>query len=211
MLNNPEDYSRKFPTELLVIAPLLALSTSFINSLAMGLVFTLVLVISAISVSILRNLITSSLRIPVILVILGTLATTIELGLGATLYELREGLGIYLPLITINALVIWMAEGQFLRLPVKASMLYAIRVCLVVIFLVCTAGLLRELFAEGTVLAGLDDYVNVDIFSGFRIFDTTYGLTLISKPAGALIVFGLLAGCINYFHPTFFKLTEPGT
>lgn len=211
MIINPDDNYRYFPTELLVIAPLLALSTTLLMGLVMGILFALVLVAVALCVSMLKGYIISNLRLPVIFIILATLITCVELAIAASSYQMQQGLGIYLPLIAINALVLSISEEHFLRLTPKKSIMYAFRISILVLVLACIMGITREFIVTGGLLTDVDTYFTTNGFSEISIFDAWQGLTLMGKPAGALILFGLLLGTINYLCPSLLKLSDPGS
>jgi len=139
------------PAELYVIAPLLALSTTLGGSFAAGLLLAVLLIVIAVSVSLLRHFIAWHLRLLFLLLIIATWTGVADMLVTAYLFELRLQFGIYLPLLACNSLVFAMAEGHYLRMPSAQALVYAARSGLVIILLFLVVGLVRELLSSGSL------------------------------------------------------------
>ena len=99
----------------LLLCPLLAVTTSTVNGLGLGIATTAVLVGSNVIVSMIRNVVRQEIRIPVFVVIIASLVTAVELGMNAWFHDLYRVLGIFIPLIVTNCAIIGRAEGYASR------------------------------------------------------------------------------------------------
>jgi electron transport complex protein RnfE len=139
---------------LLGLCPLLAVTSTLINGLALGLATTLTLMLSNLSVSLLRGLLKPEIRIPAFVLIIASVVTVIELLMHAFFYDLYRVLGIFIPLIVTNCAIIGRAEAFASRnapLPSLADGLATgLGFCLTLVLL----GALRELSGRGTLFAG---------------------------------------------------------
>ncbi|MFW5909875.1 MAG: electron transport complex subunit RsxE, partial [Thiohalospira sp.] len=108
--------------QLLGLCPLLAVTTSAINGLGLGLATMLVLLISSTLVSVIRNVVRPEIRLPTFVLIIASAVTAIELAMNAWFHELYGILGIFIPLIVTNCGIIGRAEGFASRNPVLPSM-----------------------------------------------------------------------------------------
>ena len=97
--------------QLLGLCPLLAISGSVVNSIGLGLATIMVLIISNTSVSLIRNIVSDAVRLPAFVMIIAAAVTCIELLMQAFAYELFQILGIFLPLITTNCVILGRADG----------------------------------------------------------------------------------------------------
>lgn len=186
-----------FPAELFLMAPLLALSTSVVLGFSAGLIFSVVLVLVAGSVSAARSFIARPVRIPLLLLIMATWISLFDMLLSAWFYDLRQQLGIYLPLLAINSLVFATAEEHYLTQPLRKSVPHALRIGGMVMVLFLAAAGVREFLAYGSLMgdAGL-------IFGGAGVHikphATIPGLVLAGKAPGAFICLGLVFAAWNY-------------
>ena len=139
---------------LLGLCPLLAVTSTLVNGLALGLATTLTLMLSNLSVSLLRGLLKPEIRIPAYVLIIASVVTVIELLMHAFFYDLYRILGIFIPLIVTNCAIIGRAEAFASRnapLPSLADGLATgLGFCLTLVLL----GALRELTGRGTLFAG---------------------------------------------------------
>ena len=175
------------PAELYAIAPLLALSTTLSGSLAAGLLFVVLLLVIAVSVSLLRHFIAWHLRLPFLLLIIATWMCAADMLVTAYFYELRLQFGVYLPLLACNSLVFAMAEGHYLRMPSGQALVYGARTGLVIILLFLAVGLVRELLSSGSLgLRHITPAVN------YR------SVAMAGAAPGALISAGLMLGLWNH-------------
>jgi H+/Na+-translocating ferredoxin:NAD+ oxidoreductase subunit E len=171
---------------LLGICPTLAVTTSIKNGIGMGLATTFVLLGSNICISLLRNFIPDKIRIPAFIVIISTFVTLIDLLMAAYEPELHEALGIFIPLIVVNCIIMGRAEAFASRSPVFLSIADALGMGIGFTLSLSLISLVRELLGNGTVFG-------VDLLSSF------YNPAVIMiLPPGAFLTMGLLLGLFNY-------------
>jgi len=169
---------------ILGLCPTLAVSTSVVNGLGMGIAATFVLLGSNIIISLLRKFIPDQIRIPCFIVVIATFVTIVELTMKAYAPELSKALGIFVPLIVVNCIVLGRAEAFASRQGVLLSTIDALGMGAgFTLALLLIAGI-REMLGNGTLFGLL-------IIKGFEPV-----LFLVLAP-GALLVIGLLIGFIN--------------
>jgi len=170
---------------LLGMCPLLAVTTSAENGLGMGAASTFVLVCSNIVVATLRKLIPSKVRIPAFIIIIATFVTIVQLCMEAWVYSLYQSLGIFIPLIVVNCLILGRAEAFASKRPVFASAVDGLGMGLGFTLALFILGAVRELFGSGAIL-------------GFPVFGASYQpMLLMILPPGAFISLGLLLALMN--------------
>lgn len=184
--------------QLLGLCPLLGVSNSSVNALGLGLATALVLTCSNLSVSLVRGVVNTAVRLPAFVMIIAALTTCIELLMQAYTYELFQILGIFIPLITTNCVILGRADGFAAKQkPLVASydgFIMGMGFALVLLVL----GSLRELFGTGTLFANMHllfgpiaaDW-QITVFSDYK------GFLLAILPPGAFIVLGLLIALKN--------------
>jgi electron transport complex protein RnfE len=184
--------------QLLGLCPLLGVSNSTVNALGLGLATALVLVCSNIGVSLVRGVTSTAVRLPAFVMIIAALTTCIELLMQAYTYELYQVLGIFIPLITTNCVILGRADGFAARhTPLVAAfdgLMMGLGFALVLVVL----GGLRELFGTGALFANMHllfgpvaDNWQITVFSDYK------GFLLAILPPGAFIVLGLLIALKN--------------
>ena len=170
---------------LLGLCPSLAVTTSAINGLAMGLATTFVLVCSNVVVSGMRKVIPARVRIPCFIVIIASFVTVVQLCMEAYFYDLYKALGIFIPLIVVNCLILGRAEAFASRNALLPSVVDGLGMGFGFTFALFVLGSVRELFGSGSLL-------------GFDVFGAGYQpLILLVLPPGAFIVMGLLLAGMN--------------
>ncbi len=178
--------------QLLGLCPLLATSTTVVNGLAMGMATTIVLLLSALLVSSLRNHIQESVRLPTFMLIIAGSVTAVELLMKAYLYELYLALGIFIPLIVTNCIIIGRAEAFSSKHPVRDSLLDALIMGIGFTWVIVVLGAIREVLAKGTLFSGLNMLLGESFTDTYiRLLDPQVFL-LAALPAGAFMVFGLM-------------------
>ena len=193
---------QSIPAELLLIPPLLALSTTLLTSLMAGLMFILLLVVIAVSVSILRHVIAWRIRLPFVMLIIATWISVFEMVVMVYFYGLRGHFSVYLPLLACNSLVYVLSEEYYLRLPLRQSLYHAVRTGLVILLLFVTTGAFRELLSFGTLAAGInwsEPELSLDLLSA----DNPTGLSIANAAPGALLCLGLIFALWNYLSGIF--------
>ena len=141
------------PTFVLMLGmcPTLAVTVSAINGLGMGLTTTVVLALSNVFISLLRKIIPDKVRIPAFIVIIASFVTVVELLLQAYIPFLYSALGIYIPLIVVNCIILGRAEAYAYKNPVLPSFFDGIGMGLGFTFALTCIGAIRELIGEGAV------------------------------------------------------------
>jgi len=176
---------RENPVLVLMIGlcPLLAVSSSAINALGMGIATTFVLTFSNLVISFSRRLIPEDLRIPVFIIVISTFVTITDYVMAAYFPPLHRALGVFVPLIVVNCIILGRAEAFAYRNSTIDSLLDGIGMGLGFILVIVTIGIIREVLGNGTIFG-----------SGRFIFHP--GLIMILPP-GAFITIGFLIGILN--------------
>lgn len=176
--------------QLLGLCPLLAVSHSAVHALALGLATLLALTASATGVSALRHLLDRPLRLPGFLLLIASVVTAIELLMHAFLPALHAVLGLFLPLIVTNCLLLGRAEAFASRQPVGRAALDGAAMGLGFLGVLLALGALRELLGHGSLFAGAGRLLAAPWLElrieGYR------GLLLASLPPGAFLALALL-------------------
>lgn len=175
------------PTFVLMLGmcPTLAVTTSAINGVGMGLTTTVVLIMSNIIISMLRKVIPDGVRIPAFIVVIASFVTIVELLLKAYIPTLYDALGLYIPLIVVNCIILGRAESFASKNNVIYSAFDGIGMGLGFTFGLTCIGIVRELIGNGTVF---------DI----RIMPESYEpLTMFILAPGAFLVLAFLTALMN--------------
>jgi electron transport complex protein RnfE len=183
---------------LLGLCPLLATTTSATNGLGMGIATTAVLIMSNITVSLIRRLVRPEVRIPVFVVVIASFVTIVELLMKAYFFELHKVLGIFIALIVVNCTILGRAEAFASKNPVAASALDGLSIGVGSTAALIILGGLRELVGQGTLFAQahlmLGDWarmLELEVGEGF------HGALAAILPPGAFIGLGFLIALKN--------------
>lgn len=168
---------------LLGLCPTLAVTTSAINAIGMGLATTFVLIMSNTIISLLKNIIPNEVRIPAFIVVIATFVSIVDLVLQAYIPALAASLGLFIPLIVVNCIVLGRAEAFASKNSVLKSMLDGIGMGIGFTFALFIIGAIRELLGNG----GLFD---IKFVSGYEI------LIFVLAP-GAFIVLGFVIAFVK--------------
>jgi electron transport complex protein RnfE len=170
---------------LLGMCPTLAVTGSSINGLGMGVASTAVLLGSNMVISLIKNLIPDKVRIPVFIVVIASFVTIIDLLMGAYTPELHEQLGIFIPLIVVNCVILGRAEAFASKNTFLASLLDGLVMGLGFTFALTLLGTVRELLGAGSVF-------------GIRLLpENSDTILFFILPAGAFIALGFLIAVVN--------------
>ncbi|WP_145526161.1 electron transport complex subunit E [Yersinia rohdei] len=179
--------------QLLGLCPLLAVSSTATNALGLGLATTLVLVCTNIAVSALRRWVPHEIRIPIYVMIIASVVSTVQMLINAYAFGLYESLGIFIPLIVTNCIVIGRAEAYAAKNPVGLSALDGLSMGLGATGALFVLGSLREILGNGTLFDGADlllghwaKALRIDILH----LDSPFLLAML--PPGAFIGLGLM-------------------
>ena len=185
--------------QLLGLCPLLAVSGTFINGLGLGLATMLTLVASNASVSIIRHWVRPEVRIPIFVLIIASIVTTIELAMNAFFHELFLILGIFIPLIVTNCSIIARAESFASKNNVFDSVLDGFMMGMGFLLVLVTLGTLREVIGAGTLFANAHLMFGEGARSMLLTLGDDYpGFLLAVLPPGAFIGLGLLIAIKNH-------------
>lgn len=169
---------------LLGLCPTLAVSISVINGIGMGIAATFVLLGSNIIIAAIKNFVPDKIRIPCYIVVIATFVTIAELVMKAYAPALNRALGIYVPLIVVNCIVLGRAEAYACKNSVVNSLFDGIGMGVGFTLALILISAIREFIGSGKIL-------NHVLFSGFE------PAAVFSMPSGALLVIGLLLGFFN--------------
>ena len=177
---------RENPVFALVLGmcPTLATTTSAINGMSMGLATTFVLICSNVVISLLKNLIPDKVRIPAFIGVIATFVTMVHLLMQAYLPAIYEVLGLFIPLIVVNCIVLGRAEAFAAKNTVGLSALDGLGMGLGFTLALTLIGAVRELLGTGCVF-------------GLNLYSETYGMLIFVLAPGAFIVLGYLMALVQ--------------
>ena len=171
---------------LLGMCPVLGVSSSAINGIGMGMATTFVLVMSNLFVAMLRNIIPKKMRIPCFIVIIASFVTIVEMVTQAYTPALYKALGIFIPLIVVNCIVLGRAEAFASKNSIFKSIIDGIGMGLGFTFALMTMGIIREVLGNGSIF-------NVPI-----VGDNASTMLIMIMPPGAFLTLGYLLALVNY-------------
>ena len=169
---------------LLGMCPTLAATTSAINGLSMGLATMFVLICSNIVISLIKNLTPDKVRIPVFVVVIASFVTILQMCLKAYLPEINKSLGLFIPLIVVNCIILGRAEAFACKNGPVASLFDGVGIGLGFTLGLTLLGMVRELLGAGSLF-------------GIALLPETYNILLFILPPGAFISLGYLIAIIN--------------
>lgn len=174
------------PTLVLILGmcPTLATTSSAANGMGMGLATLFVLVGSNIAISLLKNVIPDQIRIPAYVVVIATFVSVVQMLMEAYLPALYESLGIFIPLIVVNCIVLGRAEAFASKNSVFDSLLDGLGMGLGFTFSLTLLGIVREFLGTGKIF-------------GLSIFPENYGMLVFVLAPGAFIALGYLIAIMN--------------
>ena len=173
---------------MLGLCPTLAVSTTAFNSLGMGVAVIFVLALSNVTISIIRKIVPDAVRIPVFIVIISTFVTVIEYVLHAFLPDLYSQLGIFVPLIVVNCIILGRAEAFASKNGFFASLLDGIGTGIGFTFAIFLMGAIREIFGSGKLF-------------GYTVFGAEFvkaPVLYMILPPGGFLVIAFLIGIMNW-------------
>lgn len=175
--------------------PTLAVTTSVMSAVGMGASATAVLICSNIAISLLRKVIPSKVRIPAYIVIIASFVTIVQMVVKAFMPELDEQLGVYLPLIVVNCIILGRAEAFAGKNPVLASAVDGMGMGVGFTAALFCMGFIRELFGSGTFLSGI---AGINGGNGIAVpFLSENPMLIFVLAPGGFFVFGILMAVAN--------------
>jgi electron transport complex protein RnfE len=196
MMNQWKNFTKGFlkesPTFVLVLGtcPTLAVTSSASNALGMGLATTFVLAGSNLVVSLVKNVIPDKVRIPAFVVIIAAFVTVVELVMKAYTPALSKSLGIFIPLIVVNCIVLGRAEAFASKNNVISSIIDGLGMGFGFTFALFVLGSIREFLGNGSIL-------------NIRVYPENYTMLLFILAPGAFIIYGYVMAVVN-------KINKPG-
>ena len=172
--------------QLLGLCSTLAITTSISNGLGMGVAVLIVLTCSNVVISLLRKIIPDQIRIAAYIVVIAGFVTMVDLLLQAFLPDIAESLGIFIPLIVVNCIILGRAEAFASKNGVLASAVDGICQGMgytLVLLVICA---IREVLGAGTI-------------AGIRLFPAEYGAMMMVLPVGGFLTLGCLIAAVQYF------------
>ena len=175
------------PTLILMLGmcPTLATTTSAINGMMMGLATAFVLMMSNIVISLLKSVIPDKVRIPAFIVVIATFVTIVQMVMQAYMSDMYETLGLFIPLIVVNCIVLGRAEAFASKNGVGHSALDGIFMGLGFTWALTLIGMVRELLGTGCIF-------------GHSLIGGADGMLMMILPPGGFIALGLLMALINH-------------
>jgi len=185
--------------QLLGLCPLLAVSNTVTNALGLGLATMMVLVLTNLCVSLSRGILRPEIRIPAYVLIIASVVTVTELAMQAWFYDLYKVLGIFIPLIVTNCVIIGRAEAFASRNPVMPSVIDGLATGMGFGAVLLVLGASREILGKGSLFSRIDMLFGQS-FQGFdlQIIPGHPGFLLAILPPGAFIALGMLVALKNY-------------
>lgn len=186
--------------------PTLATSTSMVNALGMGISVTLVLLCSNIVISLLRKVIPSKVRIPAYIVVIASFVTIVQLLIKAFIPALDEALGVFLPLIVVNCILLGRAEAFAGKNSVAASAADGLGMGIGFTAAVFCMATVREFFGNGTLFTGADSLLSlfgITSFTGIEVFSrlpeslNIEPILIFILAPGGFFTFGVLMAVAN--------------
>jgi len=190
--------------QLLGLCPLLAVTSTFINALGLGIATTLILMASNVSVSLIRNIVTNEIRLPVFVLVIASFVTAIEMLIKAFYYDLYLTLGIFIPLIVTNCAIIGRAEAFASKQPWDRALLDGLMMGLGFTIVLVLLGGLRELFGYGTLFTQAElMFGETAQWMTITVFENYEGFLLAILPPGAFFGLALLIALKNIIDARF--------
>ena len=180
--------------QVLGMCSVLAITTSFFNGLGMGAAVTVILTLSNVIISLIRKIVPDKIRIAMFIVVIAGFVTVVDLCLQAFIPALAESLGVFIPLIVVNCIILGRAEGFSYKNGVVDSFFDGIFQGIgytVVLLLMC---IIREFMGNGTFGGGL---LGID-GKGIQIFPAEFGIKMLTLPVGGFLVLGCLIAAMQW-------------
>ncbi len=184
--------------QMLGLCPLLAVTATTVNGLGLGIATTLTLILSSVTISLIRHHVTADVRIPVFVLVIASVVTAIELSMNAYFHELYKVLGIFVPLIVTNCAILGRAEAFASKTTPDRAFIDALAMGLGFTAVLVVLGAMREIIGQGTFMAQAHlMFGEVGELLTITLIDDYRGFLLAILPPGAFIGLGLLVALKN--------------
>ncbi|TVO69227.1 electron transport complex subunit E [Denitromonas ohlonensis] len=185
--------------QLLGLCPILAVSTTMVNAVSLGIATIVVMALANLSVATLRNFIPYEIRIPVFILIIASLVTVVDLLFNAYLHEMYLVLGIFIPLIVTNCIVLARIEAFAAKNDPLISTFDGIAQGVGLLLVLAVLGTMRELIGAGTLFGGID--LIIEGASAIKVLGADYpGFLIAILPPGAFFALGCLIAAFNWIN-----------
>ncbi|WP_354624714.1 electron transport complex subunit E [Psychromonas sp. MME2] len=185
--------------QLLGLCPLLAVTNTATNALGLALATLCVLVASNSLISLIRAHVPKAIRIPIFVMIIASLVTCVQLLMNAFTYELYLSLGIFIPLIVTNCIIIGRAESFASKNSVKHAAFDGLMMGLGFAAVLLLLGASRELLAQGTLFDGIETLLGEwATFMTLQVYHSDSHFLLAALPPGAFMIMGLIIALKNF-------------
>jgi electron transport complex protein RnfE len=183
--------------QMLGLCSLLAVSTSTVNAVSLGLATIIVMGMANLIVSILRGFIPYEIRIPIFILIIASLVTVVDMAMNAWLHDLYLVLGIFIPLIVVNCIVLARVEAFAAKQPALIAAFDGVVMGVGFVWVIGLLGALREFLGQGTLFSGIE--MIIPGASAWQILPQDYpGFLLAILPPGAFFILGLMVAARNW-------------
>ncbi|HPV62984.1 MAG TPA: electron transport complex subunit E [Fervidobacterium sp.] len=166
--------------QVLGMCPTLATTTNAENGFGMGIAATIVLIMSNVVISAIRKTVPEKVRMPIFITVIATLVTIIDLLMHAYTYDLWKTLGLFIPLITVNCIIMGRAEAYASKNGIFDSFLDGLGMGIGFTLSLVLLGSIRELFGNGTIF-------------GIKVWGNAFNMFVMILPPGAFLTLGLLS------------------
>ena len=180
--------------QLLGMCSTMAITISLFNGIGMGISVLVILTLSNILISALRNIIPNKIRIACFIVVIATFVTIVDLCLQAWLPDLAENLGVFIPLIVVNCIILARAESFCYKNGVAASAVDGICQGLGYTLILVIMSVVRELLGKGTFGGGL-----LNGGDGIRVFPEHFAIASLARPVGGFLTLACVIAAMQYF------------
>ncbi|XBC39843.1 MAG: electron transport complex subunit E [Buchnera aphidicola (Chaetogeoica yunlongensis)] len=185
--------------QLLGLCPVLSVTTSVVNAIGLGIATTIVLIITNVIISSLKKYIPRNIRIPIYIIVISSIVSSLDLLIKAYFYYLYHSLGIFIPLIITNCIVCSRADSVAIKSSIFSSFIDGLSIGLGATWSMFLLGMFREIFGHGTLFFGIEDilgycshYFNIKIFHVNSIF------LFFLFPSGAFLILAFIIAGKNY-------------
>jgi electron transport complex protein RnfE len=183
--------------QMLGLCSLLAISTNTVNAVSLGVATILVMGMASLIVSLLRSFIPYEVRIPIFILVIASLVTVVDMAMNAWLHDLYLVLGIFIPLIVVNCIVLARVEAFAAKNPAAISAFDGVMMGIGFVWVIGLLGAIREFIGQGTLFAGIE--MIVPNLSAWQILPEDYpGFLIAILPPGAFFVLGLMIAGRNW-------------
>ena len=188
--------------QVLGMCSTMAITTSFFNGLGMGVAVLVILTLSNVIISLIRKIVPDKIRIAMFIVVIAGFVPMVDLFLQAFVPALAESLGVFIPLIVVNCIILGRAESFSYKNGVAASFFDGIFQGIGYTLVLIVMCVFRELTGSGRFGGGLIDLakgITMDgTGAGIQIFPETYGASIMTLPFGGFLTLGLLIAVMQY-------------